>query len=1192
MQWFTGIKFAYDIQLHDGNDFLYASGLNGSAGLFVQMGNGDNGLAVDNVRLDGANVLYTGNGNDTVSIGGGKMKWAAFDLGGGDDRMVIYGTEFGDVVFNGGGGTDSLGLLAIQWHSFPGTAGFESVYSTLMPIANNDVANVGHGQSVTVNVAANDQAIIGILDPSTVQITSQPKHGTATNNGDGTITYTSDTGSTAPRDSFTYTIRSSTGAVSNQATVTLILPTIPDTTGPVPTITTTAADPNNLASIPFKIAFDENVTGFDQTDVAVTNGTLSGFTQVDDKTFTFNVAPTADGAVTVSVAAGAAQDKAGNASSAASKTVTSDRTAPTATISSSATNPTNLASIPITVTFNENVTGFALADVVVGNGTASGFTAVNGSTYTFNVAPTTAGTITVDVAAGVATDLAGNQNTAATQFTIVSDTAAPGVTLATTATSPTNLATIPFTATFTEAVTGFVLSDIGVTNGTATNFQGSGTTYTFDVTPTADGAVTVSIPAGVATDTGGNANIAATPITLTSDTTPPTVAVSSSAPEPIDTNPIPFTVTFSESVSDFTAGGVTVNNGTVINFSGSGTTYTFEVVPSGPNVVVDVSVLADAAHDTAGNGNLVSNTESRTFNGSIISTAITTAATDPTNLSPIPFAVTFGEAVAGFDVSDIQVTNGTASNVQGSDAAYTFDVTPSGDGPVVVDIVAGAATGTVSGNPTSAAQFTITSDTTAPAATISTTATDPTNLSPIPFTVTFSEPVTGFDVSDIQVTNGVASNVQGSGTTYTFDVAPGIDGDVVVAIPAAAATDLAGNDSTAATPVTITSDTTEPTVAISTTESDPTSTNPIPFFAIFSEEVTGFDASDISVTNGTVVGFTGSGTTYEFDVAPSASNVTITVSVGAGAAQDLAGNNNTASSASTIAFNGTIVSAMITTSATDPTNLSPIPFTVTFGESVTGFDVNDINVTNGTASNVQGSGAVYTFDVAPTGDGPVIVDVVAGAATGDVSGGSTSAAQFTLTSDTTAPTATISTTATSPTNLSPIPFTVTFSEAVTGFALAGIQVTNGTASNLQGSGTTYTFDVTPTGDGDVIVSIPAAAATDSAGNDSSAATDVTITSDTTNPTVAVNDSAAGAITGTSSDASGVTGVKVSINNGSGFWNGTDFTGSEQFFDATSSDNFATWSFNFAPGGPFTVHAQATDAAGNVGEITNNTVTVT
>ena len=781
------------------------------------MGEGNNGLAVDNVRLDGANVLFTGSGDDTVSVGGGKMKWAAFDLGGGNDRLIIYGTEFGDVVFNGGSGNDSMSLTAIKWNSFPGTFGFESVFSSLMPIANNDTATVGHGQSTTINVLANDQAVSGILDPATVQITSQPQHGTVKVNDNGTITYTSDTGSVLPRDSFRYTVRSSTGAVSNEATVTISLPSIPDTTGPVPTIATTASNPTNLASIPFSITFNENVTGFDASDVAVTNGTVSNFVAVDSKTFTFNVAPTADGAVTVSVAAGAAQDKKNNASSAASKTITSDRTAPSPTITSSASNPTNQTSIPITVTFNENVTGFVATDVVVGNGTASGFTAVNGSTYTFNVAPTSSGTVTVDIAGGVATDTAGNSNTAATQFTIVADLGAPSVTLSTTATSPTKLSPIPFTATFSEAVTGFAAGDITVTNGTVSNFQGSGTTYTFDVTPTADGDVTVSIAANVANDASNNGNLAATPLTLTSDTTAPTATVSTTASDPTSTNPIPFTVTFSEAVTGFTAGDLLVTNGSVTNFSGSGATYTFDVVPSGNNVQVSVSVPAGVAEDAATNGNLVSNTVTLQFTGATVSATLTTTATDPTNLSPIPMTLTFGEAVTGFDISDINVTNGTASNVQGSGSTYTFDVTPTADGPVVIDVVAGAATGTVSSNPTSATQFTITSDTTPPTATITTAATNPTKDSPISYTVTFSESVTGFDVSDIAVTNGTASNVQGSGSTYTFDVTPTADGDVTVSIPAAAAQDLAGNDNTAAAPVTVTSDLTNPTVAINDT---------------------------------------------------------------------------------------------------------------------------------------------------------------------------------------------------------------------------------------------------------------------------------------------------------------------------------------------------------------------------------------
>ena len=49
----------------------------------------------------------------------------------------------------------------------------------------------------------------------------------------------------------------------------------------------------------------------------------------------------------------------------------------------------------------------------------------SGATYTANITPSADGTVTVDIGADTAQDLAGNGNTAATQFSIVSDTAAP-----------------------------------------------------------------------------------------------------------------------------------------------------------------------------------------------------------------------------------------------------------------------------------------------------------------------------------------------------------------------------------------------------------------------------------------------------------------------------------------------------------------------------------------------------------------------------------------------------------------------------------------------------------------------------------------------------------------------------------------------------------------------------------------------
>ncbi|MFN8377757.1 MAG: Ig-like domain-containing protein [Anaerolineae bacterium] len=189
--------------------------------------------------------------------------------------------------------------------------------------------------------------------------------------------------------------------------------------------------------------------------------------------------------------------------------------------------------------------------------------------------------MTADVAAGVATDAAGNSNTAATQFSISYDGTAPTTTLSSTATSPTNTSPIPVTVTFSESVTGFVDTDVTVTNGTVSNFAGSNATYTFDVTPIASGTVTVDVAAGVATDTAGNGNTVATQFSITYDASAPTTTISSTATSPTSTSLIPVTVTFSESVTGFADTDVVVGNGSVSNFAGSGALYTFDVTPSG-----------------------------------------------------------------------------------------------------------------------------------------------------------------------------------------------------------------------------------------------------------------------------------------------------------------------------------------------------------------------------------------------------------------------------------------------------------------------------------------------------------------------------------------------------------------------------------------------------------------------------------
>ena len=82
--------------------------------------------------------------------------------------------------------------------------------------------------------------------------------------------------------------------------------------------------------------------------------------------------------------------------------------------------------------------------------------------------------------------------------------------------------------------------------------------------------------------------------------------------------------------------------------------------------------------------------------------------------------------------------------------------------------------------------------------------------------------------------------------------------------------------------------------------------------------------------------------------------------------------------------------------ASDPTNDTPIPMTVTFDEDVTGFEASDIVVSNGTVSNFAGGPSVYTFDVIPVAPGVVTVNVPADVALDGANNGNEAAAQFSI----------------------------------------------------------------------------------------------------------------------------------------------------------------------------------------------------
>ncbi|MFC3031623.1 tandem-95 repeat protein, partial [Pseudoalteromonas fenneropenaei] len=252
-------------------------------------------------------------------------------------------------------------------------------------------------------------------------------------------------------------------------------------------------------------------------------GTLSGFSG-SGTSYTATFTPTASSttAATIDVAASTFTDAAGNNNTAATQvSMTVDTALPSITIGSNKTTLKASETATITFTLSESSTTFTSTDVTVAGGTLSGFSG-SGTSYTATFTPTSDsnGTGTLDVSAATFTDSAGNDNTAATQVSISYDTKLPTVSLSSSAAAEVN-DKFTVTITLSESSSDFVEQDLTLTNASSSNFTGSGTSYSVDITPTAEGSVAIDVAAGVFSDAAGNTNTAATQLTRSYDTTAP-----------------------------------------------------------------------------------------------------------------------------------------------------------------------------------------------------------------------------------------------------------------------------------------------------------------------------------------------------------------------------------------------------------------------------------------------------------------------------------------------------------------------------------------------------------------------------------------------------------------------------------------------------------------------------------------------
>ncbi|MFN8536153.1 MAG: Ig-like domain repeat protein [Thermomicrobiales bacterium] len=371
-------------------------------------------------------------------------------------------------------------------------------------------------------------------------------------------------------------------------------------------------------------------------------------------------------------------------------------------------------------------------------------------------------------------------------------------------------------------------------------------------------------------------------------------------------------------------------------------------------------------------------------------------------------------------------------------------------------------------------------DKTAPTVTLTSAAANPTKTSPIPVTAQFSEAVTDFAAADIVAGNAIVNNfVAVDGDTYTFDLVPSGQGPVTANLAAGKAVDRANNGNTAASQFSRTYDSVPPTVTITkaAAQTDPTTVAPVVFTATFSEDVSNFATGDVSFTGstagGTLVGTVSGGPKiYTVTVTGMTSGGVIKASIGAGVAQDAAGNGNTASSNTdnTVSFlyvsqvdaaaaNATYGAASVTLTASVTSSYTVNGGTVTF--TVKGPSPSSATVGTATSGATRAGTASATFSLAGIGAGTYTV------------GASYSGSEaFTSSSDATPATLTIGKATTSVANVAAAPSRIPYGTAA---ATLGASVTNESNNAALTSGGELVFRVTDS-DGSVLYCTSAGAA--------------------------------------------------------------------------------------------------------------------
>ena len=304
---------------------------------------------------------------------------------------------------------------------------------------------------------------------------------------------------------------------------------------------------------------------------------------------------------------------------------------------------------------------------------------------------------------------------------VLVDTTAPTISIASPSASITASGPVSYTVTYSDAnfssstlSTGEItVNSTGTASAASVAITGSGTTRTVTLSSIAgDGTLGLSIGAGTATDVAGNLAASTGPsTTFTVDNTAPSISIGSPSTSITAGGSVSYTVTYSDanfSSSTLSAGNITVNStgsasaGSVV-VSGSGTTRTVTLSGIGGDGTLGISIGAGTASDTAGNTAAAAG-PSATFTVDNTAPTIDIGSPSPgtTSSGPVTFTVSYADAhfnASTLSVGDIALhRTGTATGligVTGSGTTRTVTISSiTGLGTIGISIASATASDT------------------------------------------------------------------------------------------------------------------------------------------------------------------------------------------------------------------------------------------------------------------------------------------------------------------------------------------------------------------------------------------------------------------------------------------------------------------------------------------------------------------